>query len=186
MANKIQLIAALGNVGDQYEDTRHNSGFWFADALAQQENLTFHHERKFSGSLAKFGRCWVIKPSTYMNLSGQAVFALANYYKIPPDAILVVHDELDLPPGTVRLKQAGGHGGHNGLKSIMASLGKDFWRLRIGIGHPGDRSRVLDYVLGRPSISDRSEIQETINLSIDILSLLLAGEFQKAMHQLHS
>jgi len=183
------LIAGLGNPGARYQATRHNAGFWFADAQAQAQGGQFKASSRFHGELCEVavaGRvCTILKPDTFMNRSGQAVKALAGFYKIPVEQILVVHDELDLPPGTLRLKRGGGHGGHNGLRSIMESLGGDFVRLRVGIGHPGHRDLVTDYVLSKPSQEDRRAIEAAIAAALEVMPELLSGEFERAMHQLH-
>ncbi|MDX1812141.1 MAG: aminoacyl-tRNA hydrolase [Gammaproteobacteria bacterium] len=191
MSSKIALIAGLGNPGAKYEGTRHNVGFWFVDALAQSKGCTLHHDNKFSGEVGKTSigdqTLWLIKPMTFMNLSGQAVSALANYYKISVDNILVVHDELDLEPGTVRLKKGGGHGGHNGLRDMIAHFNsKEFMRLRIGIGHPGTSSEVTNYVLGSPSKVDKDLLLDAIDDAMVVLPQIVSGEFQKAMNHLHS
>jgi PTH1 family peptidyl-tRNA hydrolase len=154
--SKIKLIVGLGNPGTQYESTRHNAGFWWIDQICAQTASKLNVEAKFWGITGRLNssteEAWLLKPSTFMNASGRAVSALANFYKITPDSILVVHDELDLPPGTVKLKMGGGHGGHNGLKDIVKQLGtQDFWRLRLGIGHPGDKNAVVNYVLRDPN-----------------------------------
>jgi PTH1 family peptidyl-tRNA hydrolase len=187
----IQLIVGLGNPGPDYDPTRHNAGFWFADLAAQGHHGVFRHEAKFYGDLCKVQvegcNCWLLKPSTFMNRSGQAVAAVATYYKIPADQILVAHDELDLPPGIARLKQGGGHGGHNGLRSVIASLAdKQFQRLRLGVGHPGHRDQVVDYVLHKPSKSDRQLIDDSIDKALQVLPLIIKGEMQRAMNKLHS
>jgi len=184
------LIAGLGNPGARYQATRHNAGFWFTDALAQVQGGQFKSSSRFHGELCEVAvagqECTILKPDTFMNRSGQAVKALAGFYKIPVEQILVVHDELDLPPGTVRLKRGGGHGGHNGLRSIMESLGGDFVRLRVGIGHPGHRDLVTDYVLSKPSQEDRRAIAAAIAAALEVMPELLSGEFERAMHELHS
>ena len=184
----IKLIAGLGNPGSRYDNTRHNAGFWLLDALAKRESLSFRQESKFSGEACRFGDCWLLKPQTFMNRSGQAIAALANFYKISPEQILVAHDELDLPAGTVRLKNAGGHGGHNGLRDTISQLGgsKAFWRLRLGIGHPGNKSAVVNYVLHEPSKTERSDIDQVIDLSLDNLTMIVNGDFERAMNVLHS
>lgn len=189
MAADIQLIVGLGNPGPEYERTRHNAGFWFIDAIA--DGVPFKAESKFRGQVAKVnlgGRdVWLLKPDTYMNRSGQSVAALAHFYKIPAENILIAHDELDLDPGVVRLKQGGGHGGHNGLRDIVSHLGGNgFLRLRIGIGHPGSAREVVDYVLARPSNADRESIEDGIEAARAVLPQVLAGESQRAMNQLHS
>ena len=187
----IQLIAGLGNPGPEYERTRHNAGFWFVDALARQRADSLRHENRFHGETARIERdgqeCRLLKPLTYMNRSGQAVSALAKFYRIPPESILVVHDELDLPAGTARLKKGGGHGGHNGLRDIISALGGNgFLRLRIGIGHPGHRDDVVNYVLRKASREDEELIEQSIDAALGAVPLLLAGEIERAMHQLHS
>jgi peptidyl-tRNA hydrolase, PTH1 family len=185
------LIAGLGNPGPRYHATRHNAGFWFADAVAHARGGRFKSSDRFHGELCEVtadGRaCWILKPDVFMNRSGQAVAALAGFYKIPPEQILVVHDELDLPPGTVRLKQGGGNGGHNGLRSVAESVGSgDFARLRIGIGHPGHRDLVTDYVLTKPSQADRQAIEAAIADAMAVMPEILGGELERAMHKLHT
>ncbi len=187
----IRLIVGLGNPGPQYEATRHNVGFWFVDALATRHQAPFRSELKFHGLLSRVHIGGVdlrlLKPATFMNRSGQSLGAAARYLDIPPEAILVAHDELDLTVGTARLKQGGGHAGHNGLRDIINVLGsRDFWRLRIGIDHPGDRQQVVNYVLGRPSRDDEGRIVSVLEDAESCLPDLLSGEFQKAMHRLHS
>ena len=187
----IRLIVGLGNPGPQYEATRHNVGFWFVDALAARHQGQFRSELKFHGLLRRVHISGVdlrlLKPATFMNRSGQSLGAAARYLDIPPEAILVAHDDLDLAVGTARLKQGGGHAGHNGLRDIINVLGsRDFWRLRIGIDHPGDREQVVNYVLGRPSRDDEGRIVSVLEDAESGLPDLLSGEFQKAMHRLHS
>jgi PTH1 family peptidyl-tRNA hydrolase len=193
MSNKqqpIQLLVGLGNPGNKYAATRHNVGFWFVDEVAHQAGQQFRTESKFQAEVCRVQineqAIWLLKPNTFMNRSGQSVAALARFYKIPVEAILVVHDELDLPTQTARWKFAGGHGGHNGLRDIMAHLSKDYWRLRLGIDHPNDRSKVVDYVLSRPSRNEEIEIAAAIEAAMDSLALILQGDSQKAMNQLHS
>lgn len=188
---QVQLIVGLGNPGSEHDQTRHNAGFWFVDELARASHCTLRPEARFH---AEVGRCTLHgndcrlqKPTTFMNRSGQAVDALAKFLRIPPADILVVHDELDLPPGTARLKMGGGHGGHNGLRDLIQHLGtQEFMRLRIGIGHPGDRNQVVDYVLHRPSREDREQIDAAMTRALDVMPLAIAGEFERAMHKLHS
>jgi len=188
----IRLIAGLGNPGPQYEQTRHNAGAWLIESLARRYQLTLKADRKYFGLTAKLclpsGDVHLIIPNTFMNRSGQAVQALANYYKIKPEEILVAHDELDFPAGTVRLKESGGHGGHNGLRDIISKLGgtKDFYRLRIGIDHPGDKKLVHDYVLGRPSVADRQKIERSIEDIEDVIELIISGDMSAAMNRLHT
>ncbi|MEJ2514069.1 MAG: aminoacyl-tRNA hydrolase [Gammaproteobacteria bacterium] len=185
----IRLIVGLGNPGAEYASTRHNAGFWFADELARRHGGLFKPERKFSGDLAVTrvdGReVRLFKPMTFMNRSGVAVRAVAAYLKIPPEGILIAHDDLDLPPGTARLKLGGGHGGHNGLRDAMAQLGPGFWRLRLGIGHPGHRAEVIDYVLSRPSREDETLILESVDAAADVMPVLLVKGDQHAMNRLH-
>jgi len=187
----IALIVGLGNPGKEHDNTRHNAGFWLIDELASGSGATFKHESKFNGDVCKANinghACWLLKPDTYMNRSGQAVTELANFYKIPSDAILVVHDEIDLPPGVVRLKQGGGHGGHNGLRDIIARTGKkDFYRLRIGVGHPGTSDAVSGYVLNKPPSAEKDMIDTSIRDALDVIQDIVSGNFQNAMQELHS
>jgi PTH1 family peptidyl-tRNA hydrolase len=187
---RIGLIVGLGNPGTEHEATRHNAGFWFVDELAAHQHAAFRAETKFFGQVARVNLAtqdvWLLKPTTYMNRSGQAVSALASYYKIDAENILVVHDELDLPVGNARLKQGGGHGGHNGLRDIASALGtKNFLRLRIGIAHPGDSKQVTNYVLGRPSTQDRHAIEDAIRDAIDVMPLVVGGDRDRAMNILN-
>jgi PTH1 family peptidyl-tRNA hydrolase len=187
----IRLIVGLGNPGAQYAATRHNVGAWFVDFFSQQNNISLSLQKKFRGSVAEFistgEKIFLLNPTTYMNESGLSVAAFAKFYKINPEEILVVHDELDFSVGDVRLKKGGGHGGHNGLRDIISCLNSaDFYRLRIGIGHPGHRDDVSDYVLSNPSRDDRIGIIKSIDDSFSVMPALFAGEFQKAFHELHS
>jgi PTH1 family peptidyl-tRNA hydrolase len=184
----IKLIAGLGNPGRKHARDRHNAGFWFAERLAARERASFRAEPRYHADTARLaGEIWLVMPQTYMNLSGRAVGALARFYKIQPDEVLVAHDELDFPPGTVRLKLGGGVAGHNGLKDIAAQFGtQGFWRLRIGIGHPGDKDLVADYVLNSPSPDDRVLIDESIERSLEVAPLILAGDLQAATMKLHT
>jgi PTH1 family peptidyl-tRNA hydrolase len=189
--NAIQLIVGLGNPGPQYEATRHNAGFWWIDQACNEYGARLAQEAKFFGHAGRLktgsAEAWLLKPATFMNRSGQSVAALANFYKIPPEAILVVHDELDLPPGTAKLKKGGGNGGHNGLKDISAQLGtQDYWRLRLGIGHPGDRNAVVNYVLHTPSKDEMELIEESMDASTVLLPMLLEGQMEAAMLKLHT
>ena len=188
---EINLIAGLGNPGAQYEQTRHNAGFWFVDEIARHYGGHFRLENKFNAEVCKLtveGKTiWLMKPQTFMNRSGQPVRALANFYKIPFDQILIAHDELDLDPGTAKLKTGGGHGGHNGLRDLINQLGnKGFHRLRLGIGHPGHRDQVSDFVLHRASKNEQIDIERTVDDAIRVLPELMAGEWEKAMHKLHT
>ncbi len=191
----MKLVVGLGNPGAKYEHTRHNAGFWCVDLVASQERTAFRRESRFQGSAAKVstagGDIWLLKPETFMNVSGQAVAALANYYKIAAKDILVAHDELDLPAGGVKLKFGGGLSGHNGLKSIAASIGtQDFWRLRIGIGHPRDTAaserEVVDYVLHAPRAEEQNEIDKALTRALDVWPQVIADEMEAAMLKLHT
>ncbi len=185
----LRLVVGLGNPGPTYARTRHNAGFALVDELARRAGAGFRSEPRHQGEVARARiaeqELWLLKPMTYMNLSGASVQSLAGFYKIAPEAILVAHDELDFPPGVVRLKLGGGAGGHNGLRDIMARLGESFWRLRIGIGHPGDRSAVLDYVLGRPPQAEAALIEEAVSAAADVLPHILLEGAEKAMNRLH-
>ncbi len=181
-----RLIVGLGNPGQEHADNRHNVGFWLVDQLARQLKATLTAQGKFYGCVARHGDVWLLQPMTYMNLSGQAVAALARFYKIGADEILVIHDELDLPPGTIRLKDGGGTGGHNGLKDIQARLASPaFWRLRLGIGHPGERHEVADYVLKAPRREELEQIERAIDRCLLSWPLLAAGDYAAAQRQLH-
>jgi PTH1 family peptidyl-tRNA hydrolase len=187
----IRLLVGLGNPGPEYEATRHNAGFWWVDAAARKLGAVLTPQRSYFGLAARAqaatGTVWLLQPMTYMNLSGKAVAALARFYKIAPQEILVVHDELDLLPGQAKIKLGGGHAGHNGLRDIHAQLGSaDYWRLRLGIGHPGVKAEVVDYVLRKPAPEQREMIEQTIARSVDALDLLLAGEMERAMMKVHA
>ena len=189
--SEIRLIVGLGNPGPEYGSTRHNAGFWWVDAFAHAHQFNFKVESKFHGLAARgqvHGReLHLLKPQTFMNVSGRAVGALSQFYKIAPEQMLVVHDELDLPPGSARLKLGGGHGGHNGLKDIIAHLGtKDFWRLRLGIGHPGERAGVSDYVLNAPRREEAVLIEQAMQRAQDVAHLIVEGKLEAAMLKLHS
>lgn len=191
MNKAIKLLVGLGNPGAEYAETRHNAGFWLVDELAWLWKAQLRDEKKFFGAVARVpqtdGDLWLLKPSTYMNRSGQAVQALTAFYKIKPQEILVVHDELDLAPGRIKFKLGGGNGGHNGLKDIQAKLGTpDFYRLRLGIGHPGDRAEVSNYVLNKPRPEDRELIEDAVRKSAAAMPQLLSGEFEAAQRILHS
>ena len=187
----IRMLVGLGNPGTEYEGTRHNAGFWWVDEAARVLGARLVHDRAYHGLVARVNRpdgpVWLIEPQTYMNLSGKSVAPLARFFKIDPSEILVVHDELDLPPGQMKIKQGGGAAGHNGLKDIHAQLGTaDFWRLRIGIGHPGDRSEVANWVLRKPAPEQREAILKCIAQSIEALPLLLDGPMDRAMMKIHA
>jgi len=191
----VKLVVGLGNPGRKYEATRHNAGFWWIERLARAVHGEFRHEARFHGDVAKVatpgGELWLLKPATFMNQSGRAVAALAGFYKLAPGQLLIVHDELDLPPGTVRLKNGGGTGGHNGLNDIAAQLGtKDFWRLRIGIGHPRNQTateqEVLDYVLHKPGAVDHAAIDDAISRGLEVWPLIAEDKLEAAMLRLHT
>ncbi|TDQ38970.1 aminoacyl-tRNA hydrolase [Thiopseudomonas denitrificans] len=188
----VKLIVGLGNPGPEYANTRHNAGALFVEQLAERMRCPLSPDKKYSGLTGKFSHqgqdVRLLIPTTYMNRSGQAVGALAGFFRIQPAEILVAHDELDIPPGTCKLKQGGGHGGHNGLRDIIANLGNqnNFHRLRIGIGHPGHSSQVTGYVLGRAPRSEQQLIDSTIDFALGVLPDILEGQFSRAMQQLHS
>ncbi|MEX2575441.1 MAG: aminoacyl-tRNA hydrolase [Halofilum sp. (in: g-proteobacteria)] len=188
----LRLVVGLGNVGTRYAGTRHNAGFWYADGLAARLGASFREDRKAHGELARAQvgghDLRLLKPSTLMNASGRSVGAVAGFHKLTAASVLVAHDDLDLPPGTVRMKFGGGFGGHNGLRDIAAQLGTpDYWRLRIGVGHPGQRDEVIDYVLTRPAPDERAAIETAIERAIEATEPLLAsGDAEAAMQTLHS
>lgn len=191
MSEAIRLVVGLGNPGREYEATRHNAGFWWVDELARLHNASFKSDSKFHGLVAKANlhghEVFLLKPQTFMNVSGRSVGAVAQFYKIEAAQILVVHDELDLPPGSAKLKLGGGHGGHNGLKDIIAHLGtKDFWRLRIGVGHPGDRAEVVNFVLNAPRKEEQQLIDDALQRAQDVAPQIIEGKLEAAMLKLHS
>lgn len=186
----IRLVVGLGNPGPDYTNTRHNAGFWFVDILAKAYAVTLKSEGKFFGELGKFNYrnsdVFLLKPNTFMNLSGKAVLAVANFYKITQSEILVVHDELDFLPGITKIKFAGGSGGHNGLRDIERVMGPDYWRARVGIGHPGDRSRVHDYVLKKPPLDDKIAIDNALDKILNNIKFILDGDFASALKNIHT
>ncbi len=187
----IKLFVGLGNPGPDYEATRHNAGFWWIDALAREWKLQLNVEKGYWGLMARTTiagqTVWLLEPLTFMNASGKSVAALARFFKIAPAEILVVHDELDIVPGQVKLKFGGSHAGHNGLRDIHAQLGSpDYWRLRLGIGHPGDRAEVIHWVLKKPSLDHRIAIDQCIDRSLKAVPALLAGEMDKATMLIHT
>ena len=190
--SEIKLIVGLGNPGDKYTDTRHNTGEWLIERLARRFNVSLNPEIKFFGKTARTlvngKEVRLLVPTTFMNLSGKAVGALASFYRIKPEEILVIHDELDLLPGTAKLKQGGGHGGHNGLKDIVAQLGNNnnFYRLRIGIGHPGHRDLVAGYVLNKPSPADRDTLEKVLDEATDCVEMIFKDGMVKATNRLNS
>ncbi|MDX1519988.1 MAG: aminoacyl-tRNA hydrolase [Gammaproteobacteria bacterium] len=191
MPESFQLVVGLGNPGPEYSATRHNAGFWCVDRIADRYNLQFRSDAKFSGELARLSSqgldCWLLKPATFMNDSGRSIQALLAYYRIAVERMLVIHDEIDLPPGTVRLKTGGGHGGHNGLRDIIEKIGSNaFSRVRIGVGHPGSKDQVVSSVLGRASAEDQKLIDESIDDVLQLMPGIIQGQLQKAMTILHT
>lgn len=190
----IRLLVGLGNPGPEYEDTRHNAGFWWVDGVARGLKVSMQPDKAYHGLVARVssapgasGPIWLLEPMTYMNLSGKSVAALARFFKIAPDEILVIHDELDLAPGEMKLKKGGGTGGHNGLKDMQAQLGSgDFWRLRLGIGHPGHKDEVASYVLRKPPLAERQAVEDCIEKSYAALELMLRGDMDKALAKIHA
>ena len=186
----LRIIVGLGNPGPEHQVTRHNVGFWFVDLLARRHGGEFRDYRKYSGETARVAidgqELILLKPTTYMNRSGLSVRQISDFYKIAPDDILVAHDELDLPVGSVRLKNGGGHGGHNGLRDTIAHNGENFWRLRLGIGHPGVKAEVIDYVLTRAPRAEEDLILEAVNTAADSVPLILEQGAERAMTKLHS
>ena len=188
--DQITLIVGLGNPGTGHAGTRHNAGYWFLEELARRHSADFRLEARFKGELAELqisGRkLRLLRPSTFMNLSGESVASLARYFDVVPEQILVVHDDLDLPPGVARIKNGGGHGGHNGLRSLFRDLrSKEFMRLRFGIGHPGNLDEVTDYVLRIPSTQDRKLILDVVQLSAGLFEDMVAGDWERVMNELH-
>ncbi len=182
-----RLVVGLGNPGSDYANTRHNAGFWFSERLAGELGARFKHESRFHGLVARAGSLWLLMPQTFMNRSGQAVGALARFHRIEPAEILVVHDELDLPPGQLRLKFGGGLGGHNGLKDTSAHLGThDYWRLRIGVGHPGDRNEVVGHVLKPARREEQALIDEALDRALLAWPQIAAGELNAAATRLNA
>ena len=186
----LRLVVGLGNPGPEYAATRHNAGFWFVDELARRHGARLKSDRRYNAETGRVqvdgNDLWLLKPMTYMNRSGQSIRALCDYLHIPSEEVLVAHDDLDLQPGTVRLKRGGGAGGHNGLKDTISHLGEGFWRLRFGVGHPGDRDEVIGYVLKRASAEDEVRIVEAITLAVDEMPRLLADGAEKTMNRLHT
>ncbi|MGB5354147.1 MAG: aminoacyl-tRNA hydrolase [Woeseia sp.] len=190
MSSHVTLIAGLGNPEERYERTLHNAGFWFVDELAHQCGESFRFEKRFEAELCRVRlageEIWLIKPQSYMNLSGGPIRAAQEYYRLANEQMLVAHDEIDLPPGTVRLKQGGGHGGHNGLRDIIRHCGAEFMRLRLGIGHPGDRNLVTNYVLKRADSDVERAINDNISDALKVLPLLVESGLNAAMKKLHT
>ena len=190
MSKAIRIIAGLGNPEDKYERTLHNAGFWFVDALARKCGGSFRYEKKFDADYCRVNLhgedVWLMKPQSYMNQSGQPVRGMLDYYRLRPSELLVAHDEIDLPPGTVRLKQGGGHGGHNGLRDIIRHCGPEFLRLRLGVGHPGEKHKVTNYVLKKGSADIETAVERNIDEAIDVMPELVDGNANSAMKKLHT
>ncbi len=190
MSDTVSVIAGLGNPDERYARTLHNAGFWCVDELAKRAGVGFKYEKRFDADVCKVtihgAEIWLMKPQSYMNLSGQPVRALLDYYRVPLEQLLVVHDEIDLPPGTVRLKQGGGHGGHNGVRDVIKHCGKDFMRLRVGVGHPGDKDKVTGYVLRRPGGTVDPLLQRSVDEGADIIPVLIDKGLNEAMKELHT
>jgi len=186
----LQIIVGLGNPGREYETTRHNAGFWLVEELARRHGGNFRLEPRFHAELARTRigghELWLVKPQDFMNNSGRVTAAVTGFYKLPPADMLVAYDELDLQPGDVRLKSGGGHGGHNGLRDLIAHLGAEFWRLRLGIGHPGARELVTPYLLGRTSSAERAPLEEAVRAAADIVPMIIEQGAEKAMQKLHT
>jgi peptidyl-tRNA hydrolase, PTH1 family len=184
----IRLVVGLGNPGKEYERTRHNAGFWLVERFAQVNGIALRKDPKFKALVGKnAGGAWFVLPQSFMNASGQPVQMLAGFFRIKPEEMLVVHDELDFAPGVARIKQGGGIAGHNGLKDISQRVAShDYWRLRIGIGHPGDKDVVADYVLHKPSVEDKAAIDQAIDRALQVLPEMLTGDMQAAIQKLHS
>jgi len=190
MSKAIRIIAGLGNPEDRYERTLHNAGFWFVDALARKYGGSFRYEKKFDAESCRINlhgeEVWLVKPQSYMNNSGQPIRGLLDYYRLGVNQLLVAHDEIDLPPGTTRLKEGGGHGGHNGLRDIIQHCGPDFLRLRMGVGHPGEKHQVTNYVLKRGSSDTEAAIERDIDDAIAVMPELVDGNIPAAMKKLHT
>lgn len=187
---QLSIIAGLGNPEDKYERTLHNAGFWFVDAVARKYGGHFRYEKKFDAEICKVVMAgedvWLVKPQSYMNHSGQPVRAVLDYYRLNPRHMLVAHDEIDLPPGTVRLKQGGGHGGHNGIRDVITHCGKDFMRLRIGVGHPGEKDKVTGYVLKRASADIEAAVERNVDEALAVTPIIIEDGLNAAMKQLHT
>jgi PTH1 family peptidyl-tRNA hydrolase len=186
----LKLIVGLGNPGEEYARTRHNAGFGFVEELARRHAGHFRFEPRHNGELARVelgaGDVWLLKPMAFMNRSGDVVQSVTAFYKTPPSAVLVAYDDLDLPAGVARIREGGGAGGHNGIRDVIAQLGEDFWRVRLGVGHPGHRDKVLGYVLNRPTAEDEILIRQSIAAAADSVPVLITEGPQRAMHRLHT
>jgi peptidyl-tRNA hydrolase, PTH1 family len=185
----LKLVVGLGNPGSQYARTRHNAGFWVVDEWLRQQQTSASTQAKFLGSVARLTlgaqQIWVLKPSTFMNKSGESVAAFTHFYQIPSESVLVIHDELDLPNGQLRLKFGGGHGGHNGLRDLTRVMGEHYWRLRVGIDHPGSKDQVLAYVLGQPFNDQVAALEDSVGLAVKTLEDSIKGDVNAVMGQLN-
>jgi PTH1 family peptidyl-tRNA hydrolase len=190
MATHLTIIAGLGNPGDRYAQTPHNAGFWFVDELARRDGAQFRYEKRFDAEVCKIriagSDVWLVKPQSFMNLSGGPIRAILDYYRQAESQLLIAHDEIDLPPGTVRLKIGGGHGGHNGLRDVIRHCGADFMRLRLGVGHPGHKDEVTDYVLKKASSDAEAAIRRNVDDAADVMPLLAGDGMNAAMKKLHT
>ena len=190
MTTHLTMIVGLGNPEERYERTLHNAGFWFVDELARRSRVPFKYEKRFDADICKIdvggNDVWLVKPQSYMNRSGGPVRSMLDYYRLSADQLLVAHDEIDLPPGTVRLKQGGGHGGHNGMRDVIRHCGPDFLRLRLGVGHPGQKDQVTGYVLKKASKDFEAEIMKNVDEAADVLPLLVESGLNSAMKKLHT
>jgi PTH1 family peptidyl-tRNA hydrolase len=190
MSGHLSIIAGLGNPEERYERTLHNAGFWFVDALAKKLGGDFRFEKRFDAELCRIKiageEVWLVKPQSFMNLSGGPVRSVLDYYRLSTDKLLVAHDEIDLPPGTVRLKKGGGHGGHNGIRDVIGHCGADFMRLRLGVGHPGDKEHVTGYVLQQASREIESAVRRNIDEAMHVIPMLVEGGLNAAMKELHT
>ena len=190
MTAAVTIIAGLGNPEEKYERTLHNAGFWFIDGLVRKYGGNFRYEKKFDADICRINLhgddVWLVKPQSYMNLSGGPIRGMLDYYRLKADNLLVAHDEIDLPPGTVRLKQGGGHGGHNGLRDVMQHCGRDFMRLRLGVGHPGEKSKVTGYVLKKGGADVEAAVEKNIDEAIAVMPTLLDDGLNAAMKKLHT
>ena len=190
MTTHLTMIAGLGNPEERYERTLHNAGFWFVDELARRARLSFKYEKRFDAEICKINvegsDVWLVKPQSYMNLSGGPIRAMLDYYRLSVEQLLVAHDEIDLPPGTVRLKQGGGHGGHNGMRDVIQHCGRDFLRLRLGVGHPGQKDKVTGYVLKKASSDVEAAILKNVDEAANVMPLLIESGINAAMKELHT
>lgn len=190
MSAVVTMIAGLGNPDSKYERTLHNAGFWFVDALARKYGGDFRYDKKFDADICRIdmhgNEVWLVKPQSYMNLSGGPVRGVLDYYRLQPEQLLVAHDEIDLPPGTVRLKLGGGHGGHNGMRDLIQHCGPDFMRLRVGVGHPGEKSKVTNYVLKKGSADVEAAVESTVDDAVAVMPILIEDGLNAAMKKLHT